>query len=256
MPPAISVIVPSALKSAPDGRLWLERAVASVQAQTILPCEIIVGLDPGAGPWPHQEGGLSPIRITHGAVKGHQAACNAAARMATGRLLAFLEDDDVFRENHLEVMAAAMEESGADFVSASQVLADDTGEKGPFDFPTASSWLVSKLVWLQVGGFDARWRTHHDNEWLNRINAAGVRRLHLVEEDADLDRPGPNGQHWLRMLEQFTPIRKVPGLRRLTVERYLHADSVLAQAGSDRAKAQRSADEFAALRVLYGHVGW
>lgn len=253
--PHISVIIPSALRTVPgSAQLWLERAIPSVAAQTLLPQEIIVGLDPGVAP---PEGisalaaGPVPVRIAHGQQKGHQAACNAAAAKAESPLLAILEDDDTWAPNHLETLVAVMDEIGADFVSSSQleVNPDGTSRGIVFDFPTASGWLMKRLVWMRLGGFDPRWTIHHDNEFLARLNAARLLRAHVIEETADLAaRPR------LALIARHAQIARVAGLRESTVRRTVHAASIMGGMGANPEKVLRSAKEYSACEILYGSL--
>ncbi len=258
--PKISVVIPSALKAAPNGELWLTHALRSVAAQTLRPCEVLVGVDPGGALQDHFVRLVSAdpldvwpikVRVVEAAVKGHQAATNAACKQARGDMIAMLEDDDKHTERHLETMVSEMNAEGADLVSQSQQQIDPVGNLlDVFHFPTASGWLVRRGTWLAVGGFDPRWHIHHDNEWLNRLTASGAKRLHLVPDGTDLSHP------WLRHLSQYTKVKAVSGLPSCTVLRTVHEGSILAGCHQDQDKANRSSDEYAALRFLYGYIGW
>lgn len=260
----VSVVIPSALRKAPDGELWLSRALRSVAAQTVRPCEVIVGLDPGecwinvsSGP----DGLLNTI-VANGTVRGHQSATNAACSVAKGDFLAFLEDDDLYEVDHLATLLAAAKEHGADFVSASQLQVDPAGRllvnravmeshAAAFHFPTASSWLIRNRLWQRIGGFDVRFRIHHDNAMLGELNRfkPESRRVHIVPENTP---PHP----WLDNVARHAKVVRWPGLTHYTVRRTVHEGSVLAGCRQDQAKAERSAKEYAALEILYGCVPW
>ncbi len=243
----ISVVIPSAWKAAPDGELWLTHALRSVAAQTLQPCEVIVGLDPGHEFSGCHANGLQ-VSWANGHVKGHQAATNAACKQTNGTLIAMLEDDDVWEPEHLETLYRAMQEHGADFVSCSQQqVTPDGADLDVFHFATASTWLMQRGAWLAVGGFDERFKIHHDNALLGELNRIKALRLHLVRKN---EPPHP----WLDTLAHFTPITRC--LDRLTVRRTVHAGSVLGECSRDDAKAQRSAQEYHALIVLTGGIPW
>lgn len=254
--PHVSCIIPSALRSSPAGSLWLERAIRSVQAQALPPREILVGLDPGE----HLPGSIMalasealPIRQANGEVKGHQSACNAAAARAGCPLLAFLEDDDEWLPHHLATLAHVLDTTSVLFVSTSQLEVDTDGnELKPFDFPTASGWLLTRLLWKQQGGFDTRWQIAHDNEFLGRLNVAGVPRAHVVEAGAVIEQ-----RPHLVLLAPHARIIRVDDMPRLSVRRTMHAASIMgAMTAGDKPKQVRYTKECAALEVLYGGVAW
>lgn len=247
----ISVIIPSALRATPDGELWLAKALRSVAAQTLLPHDVWIGLDPDAVPQPVGEFKEFPLYREHGKIKGHQAACNAAVQASTGSLLAIIEDDDVWLPWHLATLYGTMERNSVGFVSTSQQQVTFDGEdKGVFDFPTCSGWLMRRDVWNTIKGFDESYTIHHDNEWLGRLNRDGIRRVHLVEATAN-----PPQRQQLTVLPLFSWI--MPGsVEGLSVKRMLHAESIMAGVASDDVKKRRSELEYQSLVAEYGLVPW
>ncbi|HEY0782218.1 MAG TPA: glycosyltransferase family A protein [Thermoanaerobaculia bacterium] len=99
--PRISAIVPVY-----NGRRFLSTALASVFAQSLPPCELIV-VDDGS-----TDGSLDaladlaastvPVRTLRQPNAGQSAARNLAAREARGEFLAFLDQDDIWSPDHLE----------------------------------------------------------------------------------------------------------------------------------------------------------
>ena len=107
MDPRVSAILPVF-----NGRRFLLDAVRSVLAQTLLPCELIV-VDDGStdGSLEELEGlppAPFPVRVVRQANAGQSAARNAAARLAEGELLAFLDQDDQWHPHHLEALVAPL----------------------------------------------------------------------------------------------------------------------------------------------------
>jgi len=249
---AVSLVIPSALAPHPGGGFWLARAVVSALKQSRPPAEVVVALDPGAR-LPPEVAALSPcVRAVNGEAPGHQAASNAAVRSAGYPLVAFLEDDDTWEPWHLESAWEAMCRHAADFVSSSQRLVDaDGAPRGVFDFPTASGWLLDRLVWVRLGGFDVSYRIHHDNDFLGKLNRAGVRRLHLTE-----DAPSPPRRKDVQRLACFSWVAPSRGRLVPSVNRSVHGGSVLAGVKRDQEKAQRSRAEYARLRSEYGDIPW
>jgi len=190
----ISVVIPTLLQ--PDARpghagaLWVESALRSVRAQTIAVdtqwrLEVVVGLDANA-PEPD-----SRLLGTHGVEvrwcradrPGRAAAANAAVQAAAGTVLAFLDDDDRWDPRWL---ASATQHVGRfELVSASQQLIDlSDNPVAIFDFAVPSTWVMCREVWEASGGMDEALWCHADTDFLGRVNAAGRRRLHIVERGA------------------------------------------------------------------------
>lgn len=257
---SVSVVIPSALKAAPDGEAWLKKALRSVAAQTLQPVEVIVGVDPGE----RVPGDTAPagcrfdFHLVNGPIPGHQAATNAAGARCRGEWLAMLEDDDEFLPEHLETLLRAAQEHDARFVSCSQQCVscsgadlyettDGANRPWAFHFPTASTWLIHRNLWARIGGFDVKFFVHHDNRALSMINELGAKRVHLVRKD---EPPHP----WLDNVARHA--RVVPCLDRLTVRRTVHEGSILAGCRQDSAKALRSQKEYVTLEVLHGCIGW
>jgi glycosyltransferase involved in cell wall biosynthesis len=107
MNPRVSAILPVY-----NGRRFLRGAVASVLAQSLLPCELIVVDDGSTDGSTEELASLEPapfpVRILRQANAGQSAARNAAAREATGDYLAFLDQDDLWHPRHLEELVAPL----------------------------------------------------------------------------------------------------------------------------------------------------
>jgi hypothetical protein len=227
------------------------RAIGSCLNQNRPPSEIIIATDPGV-PIPEIRAGETgmPIRWVSGEIPGHQSACNAAVLAAESPLLAFLEDDDLWRPDHLKIMHDALTAHGADFASTSHQEIDIDGNLlKPFDWPTATGWLMTRSCWRQCGGFHVGFKVHQDNHFLGMLNRHKRRRIHAVEEGAD-----PNQRPLIRQLVQFTPIVQVRGQHALWTQRTIHPDSIMSHVHRDSARAQRSAKEYGYCEIEFGHI--
>lgn len=103
----------------------LGRAIPSVQAQTYADVEHVVVVD---GPDDELAAALAETAascdrpVTYDCLPSHDAAARwghwarlRGLELATGEFIAYLDDDNAFRMNHLEAVVAAMEDKGADF---------------------------------------------------------------------------------------------------------------------------------------------
>jgi len=190
----VSVIIPHHNRPA-----LLKEAIDSVRAQTVEPLEIIV-VDDCSRPEVRQElqklSGLATIISTPGNL-GLGGARNYGVSQAKGRLLAFLDDDDLFLPRRLETGLRYMEaHPGCDAVGGgfTMVSADRTeywGEKvtrtvtlGESFVNTASmvqSMLISRDAFWKIGGFDPRLRYLPDYDLGIRLLGAGLRMDFIAE---------------------------------------------------------------------------
>jgi O-antigen biosynthesis protein len=107
--PMVSVIVPT--HNRPDR---LREALASIQAQTYQDFEIIIVNDGAVDVAPVIAGlnnGGRITCITHDRNRGLAAARNTGIRVAKGKYIAYLDDDDRYLPNHLETLVAFLESS-------------------------------------------------------------------------------------------------------------------------------------------------
>jgi len=103
--PLVSVIIPVF-----EQLDYLVEAVESVAAQTLPPAEVIVVCDGGrAAPAPMLAGCGLPVRIVARPRGGPGAARTTGCALATGAVLTFLDADDVWLPEKLELQMAALE---------------------------------------------------------------------------------------------------------------------------------------------------
>jgi glycosyltransferase involved in cell wall biosynthesis len=166
--PVVSVIVP-----AYNAGKFVRESVASALDQTFTALEVLVIDDGSAVPveWVVQ---LDPARVryqfkTNG---GPSSARNLGARLARGRLLAFLDADDLWAPNKLRSQVDALEASPrAAFAYGAFAGIDEIGDPLPrparvrpsgdiaaalfmYNFITTSSVVVRRDLFQEMGGFD------------------------------------------------------------------------------------------------------
>ena len=169
----ITVVIPSLERR----ERMLRRALASVAAQHARPAEVVVKIDTARDGAPiTRQRGLDEVRTPW---------------------VAFLDDDDEFKPEHLAALQVCAQETGADFVFSWYEVVGGTDPRPeefgrPWDPANPRQTTITTLVRTElaqdVGGFacegdDLRHpdRRYAGEDWLftNRINDAGGRIVHL-----------------------------------------------------------------------------
>jgi len=181
----ISVVIPTR-----DRPALLARAVASVQAQTHAPLEILV-VDDGAS-------SVAPARASGARVlanprtPGPSGARNAGAAAASGDLLAFLDDDDEWLPSYLATAAAEIAAARLDVLCTDLLYRYDDGSERPGkpaaarlvadDFLThnpgliGSNLIIRRALYTAVDGFDESLAAAEDMDFGLRLSLLdGVR---------------------------------------------------------------------------------
>ena len=252
----ISVIIPSRCDidpRSPYGDLFLERALQSIRAQTVKVDEICIGVQEH----PPQLQQLAErytdwsFRVGRTDTKGQAAALNAAAAVATGDVITFLEDDDLWQPKRLMFGLKVMQDFACEFASSNQQEVTIDGKAIRInDFPTPSGWLMSAEVWRRSGGFDEAFRWHLDNDFLGKLLKMGIKRVHLTEQGATIE-----GRDWLKNVSQFSQIcntsESVPLVTRLH-----NPKGGMCTIATDPAAKTQSSREHHAMLERYGLIPW
>lgn len=176
----VSVILPCF-----NAEAFVADAIASVAAQTRPPDEIIV-VDDGSTDASLRaiKGAGQRVRILEQANRGVAAARNAGIAASSGDVLAFLDADDAWPPDSLELRLAEMERTGADLVAGRvRQCADGVG----LNVPSAGVELVGRLAgailirrsaFARVGDFDERLRSAETIDWIARAREVGLREAH------------------------------------------------------------------------------
>ncbi|MFC5969862.1 glycosyltransferase family 2 protein [Halomarina salina] len=186
--PVVSVVIPT--YGRPER---LRAAVESVRAQTYDAVELVVVDD--CSPTPAREtladvpsAGLARLEILrHDENRGANAARNTGIEAATGEFVAFLDDDDRWREEKLAAQVHAFE-TGGDAVGAVCTGTEYDGPQGTVTkVPTAdgdvaedilmgapfgefSALMVRRSVVEQAGLPDTEFPSWQDKEWYIRLS--------------------------------------------------------------------------------------
>ena len=209
MTSTVTVIIPVY-----NGRAKLRSALDSVTAQTLPPHELIV-IDDGSTDGSRQvlDGFAAPfpVRLIEQSNQGQSAARNHGARLASGELLAFLDQDDEWRPRHLEVLTAPFarqpdlgwiysdfDEIDGDGYVVTRAFLREFGVPNPKSsvlacvrqdlmvLPSAS--VLRRSMFEQVGGFDEQLCGYEDDDlfvrcfragWLHRFVARPLTRFRI-----------------------------------------------------------------------------
>lgn len=189
--PSVQVIIPTR-----ERRALLADALASVAAQSALPDRIVI-CDVGQG------GPLDPPTILAGrivhlpsraATIGSQR--NEAAAAGTCEWIAFLDDDDRWRPDHLAGLLEACRDASVHFAYRDTAVVRERIEHGArvtleerviardwdqelmrtHDYIAPSAWCVRRFLFESLGGFDPDFRYSDDWDFLMRLGGRTVPR--------------------------------------------------------------------------------
>jgi glycosyltransferase involved in cell wall biosynthesis len=176
----VSVVIP-----AWNAERYLGAALASVYAQTVSsPLEVIV-VDDGSTDGTANVARAFPVRLEQQSHGGAAAARNAGLTLTKGDLIAFLDADDLWLPNKLELQINALEakpDLSVIFTGIEQFISDDTPEVaqevhaplGVQIAPTMSTLVARADVFARTGLFPALqggdWIA-----WLGRAERIGIK---------------------------------------------------------------------------------
>jgi glycosyltransferase involved in cell wall biosynthesis len=227
MTPRVSVVMPTR-----NRRHTLQRAVGSVQAQSFRNFELIVVVDGSADdsaawlranlPW------VSLVELAQSG--GAAAARNRGIALARGEIIAFLDDDDMWRPDYLRTQLEQLEaHPESDLHTTDHVEIDAVGRTFRPDLRplyryadplihhlaespihTLSVVAVRRAAFERICGFDETLSIVHDLEWYLRLIVSGGKMRHSPE--ALVERAVPGGlvtQHRVWFREERAVHRRV-----------------------------------------------
>ena len=152
--------------------LLLDRCIPSVAAQTVSVEHVVVS----DGPDPQLRALLAGLDVVYAEVDQHYddpvkvgaRARNRGLEVATGDFIAYLDDDNAFRPQHIERLAAALENSGRDFAYSRMYrhgLGDEVGGEPPEHGRVDSSILMQRAdthlkfgLWPVPSRYEVDWQ--------------------------------------------------------------------------------------------------
>jgi glycosyltransferase involved in cell wall biosynthesis len=187
MKPKISVIIPAC-----NAQKYISEAIDSVSAaSTSIPLEIIVVNDGSTD-------GTSDIVSSMNAILlekekgGAASARNAGLKASSGELIAFLDADDVYAPDALDMMyrtlcgysADAVFAMTEDFVSPDLSEEERTGlpvRRRPYAGILPGSSLIRRQVFDKIGFFNETLSSGETVEWLMKLNDSGLKTVQMEQ---------------------------------------------------------------------------
>lgn len=128
--------------------------------------------------------------LVTGGRMGRSEALNLGVESSAARAFAILDDDNLYDDTHVEILAGGLEETGADLVYTGvlrQTLLPDGDvvheepRLSPFDaerllfgnYIYATGTAFRREIWQRVSGYDPRFPVYEDWEFLIRVARAG-----------------------------------------------------------------------------------
>jgi glycosyltransferase involved in cell wall biosynthesis len=168
-----------------DGERYLGRAIESALGQTVPPAEVIVvddGSIDGSAAVAASYG--PPVRCIGLPALGLGAARNAAIEAASGDYVAYLDSDDVWPDDRLEVQLEAFaRDPGLDLVFGHvRVFGGAEAAAGPpAPGPFGGTLLFPRPLAQRVGRFPTDVRVGEFMDWLMRARELGLREAIVPE---------------------------------------------------------------------------
>jgi glycosyltransferase involved in cell wall biosynthesis len=224
--PKISAIVPIYNREA-----YLAEAIASILNQSISPQEVIV-IDDGS-----RDGGgeiaksFPAVRYHYQTNQGVGAARNQGVRLATGDFFAFLDSDDLWSSDKLELQLAAFAKNphlDAVFGQVRQFFSPDLDEetRRKTQIPRevmpgyhVGTMLIRREAFFRVGWFETEFRQGEFVSWYLRSLDAGLqiamlpevvmeRRIHQTNQGRN---PEVDRREYARILKASLDRRRAAG---------------------------------------------
>ncbi len=204
MPNAPSAPTVSVMMTVKNGARFIEAALESVYAQSVLPTEIVVVDDGSTDDTPEilkrYAGRVPELRVLAPGGVGRAAALNLAWRSARGELIANLDADDIFlpgrleaqlaefaRNPELDLLATASRYIDAEQSSAGPPASAPAGEQPLRDLARLlprynpvnhSSVMMRRSLLEALGGYDVARRRQLDYDlWIRAAAAGAVQRF-------------------------------------------------------------------------------
>ncbi|MBL1211026.1 glycosyltransferase family A protein [Geminocystis sp. GBBB08] len=185
--PFISVIIPAF-----NAEKYLKDAIESVIKQNYQPLEIILIDDGSTDNTAKVTKSFQNIKYIYQENSGPAIARNNGIKIAKGEFIAFLDADDLWTDNHLELLVSCFKKTHDLEVAIGYVqclfLKEKNQEKEYFEEFSNSTinvnlgaGLYKKSVFKKLGNFDPNLSPSEDVDWFLRIKEANINQIIVSE---------------------------------------------------------------------------
>jgi glycosyltransferase involved in cell wall biosynthesis len=181
--PRVSAIIPVF-----NGERYLAEALDSIRGQTVPPAEIIV-VDDGSTDGSAALVRAAGVRLIQQPNRGVASARNRGLAAASGDLIAYLDQDDVWPTGRLAAQLAALERHPDAGILSGRIRVLDrpipgrpwsaTGDRELSVALNLGAALIRRSVFDTIGGFSESMGSADDIEWYNRARDFGARIVQL-----------------------------------------------------------------------------
>jgi len=208
--PLVSVIIPVY-----NGERFINDAVDNVLSQNYNPLEIII-IDDGSTDRTEEIVNQIPVDIRYFKQEndGPASARNRGIRDASGDYIVFLDVDDLWPENNLNLLVdEILNDPDAEIIRGYAQLMELNADTGEYDFcgnPKESfphfigAAIYRKSAFRKVGLFDATLKFGEDTDWFNRADELNLKVKRLEDITLLVRRHGKNMTHGKNLVELNT----------------------------------------------------
>jgi glycosyltransferase involved in cell wall biosynthesis len=175
-PLLISVIIPVY-----NGEAFLKEAIQNIEKQDYNPIEIIIVDDGSTDRTADIAASLGDqVRYIFQSNCGPAAARNKGLEIARGSVIAFLDVDDLWTPNKLELQLSYLRNNACEVVLGRVQIetTEDVSKFGLDENPVVAfvvgCGIFSKSVFDRIGGFDVTLRYSEDKDWFLRAREQGA----------------------------------------------------------------------------------
>ncbi len=208
--PLVSVIIPVF-----NGERFINDAVDNVLSQDYNPLEIVIVDDGSTDRTGEIVNQISlDIRYFKQNNDGPSSARNRGIRDASGDFIVFLDVDDLWPENNLNLLVDEMlNDPDAEVIRGYAQLMEFNAETGGFDFvgnpkeafpDYIGAAIYRKSAFRKTGLFDATLKFGEDSDWFNRANELNLKVKRLEDITLLVRRHGKNMTHGKNLVELNT----------------------------------------------------